>query len=542
MSGFIRFSAFKRITKLFANHCLVGHDGGGNNIQISFKDFWDQLDIEASGGGGDPIYFTGNQLPSENNVGDPLLKGDWTILEGGITYININGANPLITSANDLNFGRFNGSSWSLIRQPLPTIDTSEFIKKSDLESNSLIPTNSPYIQNNTVINSLGAILTNPVQYTNAKSIINFPLEPNTTYTIGGFLASNGKNFALADSAGSVIGVSNLITLPKTFTTDNTHILLRCTIKQRDIDEPTDDNWINTLMLAEGFVLPITTAVKKIDGMVLEAAVLSSDNITPSPTTDFNAVNLLFYNKNTLKRSDLVVRFSSNLARQVLNETIVPDKFINSLGGISVGIGWVMYAFYPLLNGLIAGDSFIVHNYSISGGGYVAWYESSVMKSFEGAINGLTPKVFTVPLNSTNNTILYFDISRPADTGLNYKNLTINSGTVALPYVEPKVTIIKIDEYEIAGGVSSFKDLTDVPQYTGNAGKILQINSAENGLEAVENTNSGGDVVFDSVTTNFLVVNDVPIWDEVSATDVVVGQEYLFNDGSGNYFKKVRGV
>jgi len=513
----------------------VKNDGSAGAVGL------EEIANEAGKKVGDAVKIVGNVLPT---MGDVNKRYTVTVGAGGLT-LTYNGV-PFVLTPNcqvDM-FWDALAQTWEVEKQTvLPTTDTSGLVSKSSLEGNSLILPTSIYIINNTVINSLGAVLTNAAQYPNAKTILGFPLDPNTTYTIGGFLASNGKNFALADSTGAVINVGNLAILPKTFTTDATHTFLRCTIKQGDAVEPTDNNWINTLMLTKGDTLPLESAVRKIEGSILEAGVLSADNLTPTPTTAQNAVNLGYFNANSLKKSELVFKFSNNLARLVLNETVIPHNFINSTGGISAGMYWMMYKFYPLLNGLIAGDSFVVHNFKITGGGYVAWYEGNIMKSFEGAINGLTPKVFTVPQNATVNTILYFDISRPSDTGDNYENLTINAGTIPLPYVEPKITIIKIDQYEIGGGqsVSNFRDLTDVPQYTGNANKVLQINATEDGIEAVAMTNNGGDAVYDSVTTNFLVVADIPVWDEVSATDVVVGQEYLFSDGT-NYLKKVRGV
>ncbi|MGJ1228852.1 hypothetical protein ACR78H_25210 [Sphingobacterium siyangense] len=417
-------------------------------------------------------------------------------------------------------------------------------VLKSSIKNNSLIAPDSTYIINNTVINSVGGILTNASQYTNAKSIVGFPLSPNKTYTIGKFLASNGKNFALADSSGNVILAANLATLPKTFTTDATHTFLRCCVKQADNVEATDDNWKNTLMLVEGDALPVKAAIKEIEGNILEASTLSADNQVPTPSSSKNAVNLEYFNSKSLKKSELALKFSSNIAVQVLNETMIPHKFINNLGGISAGMYWMMYAFYPLKYGLIAGDSFVVHSFTITGGGYAAWYEGSVMRTYEGAINGLTPKVYTVPADATSNTILYFDTARPTDTGDNYAKLTINPGTVAIPYIEPKISVKTINGYTVepGDGVTSFDKLTDVPKYGGNGGKVLKVKTSEDGLEAVEIASGGGDAFYNSITTNFLVVNNRPVWDEVSPTNLGRGQEYLLPDGNGNYFNKTKGL
>lgn len=49
------------------------------------------LEIGISSMGGSPIQFEGNILPSLNNEGDPLKKGDWTMLTPGDIYTNIGG-------------------------------------------------------------------------------------------------------------------------------------------------------------------------------------------------------------------------------------------------------------------------------------------------------------------------------------------------------------------------------------------------------------------------------------------------------------------
>lgn len=124
--GYIKMSAFKKIARLYSNYRLVGHDAQGNNIQISFEDFWRQLDIEASGAG-QPIFFEGNQLPTENNTGDPLVKGDWTFLPSGQTYTNINGGDPIEAPLERISFSIFNGTTWSLVDMgELPEILISE--------------------------------------------------------------------------------------------------------------------------------------------------------------------------------------------------------------------------------------------------------------------------------------------------------------------------------------------------------------------------------------------------------------------------------
>src|SRR5690606_5509758 len=132
---------------------------------------------------------------------------------------------------------------------------------------------------------------------------------------------------------------------------------------------------------------PYKEATTSIKNSPIEASRLAKENITPDPLTDKNAVNLGHFNKNALKNADLVIEFTSNLARQIVGETVIPDKYIMDNGGINQsGTGWKMYAFYPLKNGLIVGDQFVVGRFVISGGGYAAWYNGTTLLSNEGPI------------------------------------------------------------------------------------------------------------------------------------------------------------
>lgn len=113
MSGFLKMSAFKRISKLLAEYYLVGHDNNKKNIQISFKDFFEQLDLTSTGGG-TPIFIDSNQLPSLNNNGEPLEKGDWALITAGEDYLNINGGATLKPPLGRMSISVFNGNTWSL--------------------------------------------------------------------------------------------------------------------------------------------------------------------------------------------------------------------------------------------------------------------------------------------------------------------------------------------------------------------------------------------------------------------------------------------
>lgn len=110
----MKFSGFKRISKMLADFALVGYDPKGENTQIAFKDFYAQLELSSSVGGGTPIYFTGTQLPSQNEEGGALVAGNWTLLEVGKTYQNINSGASITTPLGRWSIARFNGSVWIL--------------------------------------------------------------------------------------------------------------------------------------------------------------------------------------------------------------------------------------------------------------------------------------------------------------------------------------------------------------------------------------------------------------------------------------------
>lgn len=62
-----------------------------------------------------PIVFSGSSLPSVNNQGLPIKKGDWTILTTG-SYTNINGGLSILVPEQSVGISMFNGASWGLPR------------------------------------------------------------------------------------------------------------------------------------------------------------------------------------------------------------------------------------------------------------------------------------------------------------------------------------------------------------------------------------------------------------------------------------------
>lgn len=114
MAGYLKLSAFKRITQLLADFALVGHNANGENFQIAFKDFYSQLNLASTTGGGTPIFFDGNVLPSTDNTGQPVTNGAWTLLTPGVTYTNIGGGENIITPLGRWSIAQFSEGSWRI--------------------------------------------------------------------------------------------------------------------------------------------------------------------------------------------------------------------------------------------------------------------------------------------------------------------------------------------------------------------------------------------------------------------------------------------
>lgn len=461
----------------------------------------------------DSIYFdgeVGNIYQPITGTVLPTPEGDvdkFSIVPAG-TY-TFPGQAPLVVAPNTIGILNWDSQTetWSLgdpIEVPEP--DLSGLVSKADLAINSLILPSSSYIKQNTIIASNGNVGTGS-NYTGAVSIVDFPLDPNTTYTLGGFLASADKSFALANASGGVTQVSNLSSLPKTFTTTSEFRFLRAFIKYTNAVEP-GDNWTQTLMLNKGTTLQ-NRLVSKIDNIALSAAGLEVGNKVPTPTQPDNAVNLSYMVANALLKSGLTVQRSNNLADP---NAIIPDKYINSSGGIvSPAVGWKMIAID--VSGVADGAPITVGRFAISTGGYTAFYNGVTLVQYNGAFtNSSLPLTLIKPVGAT---ILYVDISRP--TGVNeYSQITANLGTDLLPY-QPFATITEINGYKVSGSggssnVQKFIDLSDVPDniYAGNANKGLKINPTGNGVDVFNPVLEDSDVSFNSVSANSWVINNLP--------------------------------
>lgn len=419
---------------------MVSHEGNSyvskiqnNEVDVTNTEAWllaaekgeDGLSIKGDKGD----TFTFNDLTSEQKE---ELKGD-VIAYNSLDEADKNDLASRVPIIGVIEEGNEQAVSGGEVYDAIPKINIS-----------SLINENSEYIKYDTVIATNGNAGTNAVNYKGAVAIVDFPLEPNTTYTLGGFNSDASKNFALTDVSGNIDQLSNLAVLPKTFTTTSTHFYLRFSVKHRDASEPTS-NWKSNLMLVEGTVLPSGNEVKEINNRKLEAIKLSEGNSVPTPISDLNAVNKAYFDSNALKQSDIELGSTNNLANPSL---IQFDKYITNAGSVTNGVGWAMIVI-PV-DGYI-GQEITFGRFTINTAGYSAFRNASGLVENLGA-HGILPKTVTVPVGATH---LYIDIKRPIDDGSNYAQLTINLGDTLLPYESPILKVEKLAGYEISGNGGS---------------------------------------------------------------------------------------
>lgn len=298
----------------------------------------------------------------------------------------------------------------------------------------SLIDKNSPYIKYRTVIATGGnwATATTPTGYAGAVSIVDFPLEPNETYSLYGFEASSGKNFALSNGLDDVIQVSTLSSLPKIFTTTSTHYFLRAYIKQIDSQEPTS-NWENTLMLVKGTVLPSADLVTEINGRKIEAVKLSENNQVPNPINNQNAVNKEHFDANAIKDSDLTLEYSDNKANP---NKIIYGRYIGNTGswaGTEVPPQDNVWKTIEIdVSELNENDPISFGNFIINTAGYSAFYNDSTLVLYNGshAYNPIN-KVVLKPAGANK---LFITFARPANNETDNNELTVNFSDTLQPY------------------------------------------------------------------------------------------------------------
>lgn len=210
--------------------------------------------------------------------------------------------------------------------------------------------------------------------------------------------------------------------------------------------------------------------------------------------------------EDSLTKSDLTLTESVNLANP--DERIL-GSFIDSAGNIGTGAGWEMIKIdtseYPV------GQEISFGNMTISTG-HCAWYNGTTKISYAGSY--ATANLPKTVLKPTNGNILYITTMR---SNIANPNLMVNKGATLLPYQPyqtPKVT--EIAGYPLEGSGGGGSNTFDQDLNTTNSVRFAFVTAAGAKFER-------------------------PVWDEVSPTTVIPGDEYLFPDGNGNYFNKTRG-
>lgn len=448
--------------------------------------------------GGVVVGFKGDITPA----GSPSGDGVYFPSESG-TYTNFGGI--VVDLSQGLSMIVVTGGASTQIVIP---IDLSGYVADTELTiTTGKNIFNHDYVQSDKAVASNGAISNT----SGAKALIDLPIDDSNSHiTVSGFIFSSTNYVAFVDGGGIVLSTTTASgsSYPRTFTIPPGAVTVRFTVKT--VAAPDDSGWL-MMQIEYGETAteyePYAQAVSKIKGDVIEAEKLSSGNFTPDPIDEFNAANKRYVDENAITDADLTITPSTNLADPSI---IVNGQYISNTGSIATGAGWSM-AVLPVSE-YEDGQEITFGRFTITGGGYAAFRDAvnNTLIQYLG-LHGANPVNKTV-IKPEGATHLYIDIKRPADPVTNYEFLTINLGSELLPYESPSGKITAIDGYEIGGGssnVSSFEDLSDVPTYTGNAGKGLKIKTTEDGLEATVLLEEGGDVQFGTVTASGWVL-DLP--------------------------------
>lgn len=92
-----------------AGHTFVSRLSDGKGFRVTIARLAEIIGIDAVGA--KPIRVTGSAMPSVNNDGAPLVKGDWAFLTSG-TYTNIAGGANVVVPPNSLGISIFTSPSW----------------------------------------------------------------------------------------------------------------------------------------------------------------------------------------------------------------------------------------------------------------------------------------------------------------------------------------------------------------------------------------------------------------------------------------------
>jgi len=232
----------------------------------------------------------------------------------------------------------------------------------------------------------------------------------------------------------------------------------------------------------------------------------------------------------SIRDADLTLVDSINLAKdeyKVLNVGIYNSQK-------NTAAGWICYRI-PVTPGQII----TFGNFTFTGNAYgqAAFYDDTDDPGTMGStgfisasanyFNADIPLTLTVPDNAA---WLYFDVARSGDPSTQHDKVMANLGSTLADYVSSNQLVDAIKGYGLNSGgtsdVQKFSDLTDVPAYSGNAGKGLKIKDAEDGLDTFALVEADTDVSFASITATGLSV-DLPSGAGTEPAGLSVGDAWI---------------
>tara|TARA_R110000765_G_scaffold20317_1_gene52799 strand:- start:18916 stop:20739 length:1824 start_codon:yes stop_codon:yes gene_type:complete len=315
---------------------------------------------------------------------------------------------------------------------------------------------NSYFILNDTFVNSPSG----EVIYLAGYKTIKIPVSDDLVYSFGNFEIDVTSNYSfyvgetLHSFGGSVESVN--------FPIENIAIPSSVDIMYISIARPSNvpSDYAEVMVSVGETILPYVPSIlytkSSVDFPFL-ASKLSDDNVTPSPITDENSVNLKYFNDNGLKDSDLTIVKSVNLAK-ITSGFVLEDTYVNASGELQTITG-----FKTLKIDVIDGDIVSFGNFQIDTLGHCAWYTDENPSGFISQYTTATLPIenLTVPAGVN---ILYVAVARASNIDSDWEFIMANVGSTLLPYVDPTDSVVAIKEYKIAGGdsVNSAQLGTDV--------------------------------------------------------------------------------
>ncbi|MFV0420032.1 MAG: hypothetical protein ACK5KT_15035 [Dysgonomonas sp.] len=305
---------------------------------------------------------------------------------------------------------------------------------------------NPKYIRQDVVIASDGT----PTDSAGGISVVNLPVSL-LTYTLSGYTQSGNKSLVILDVSGIRVYSNTLAAAFRTLAVPSTGKTLSFTIKL-----PSESSASMDIMLNEGGLIfpyqPYDPSLIGIGDAKVSAISLQEGNTVPTPVNPENAVNKQFFDANAVVNNDLEVQEVPTSTNRANPANIIDGQYINNAGGINTASGWKMIAI-PVTEGKVI----TFGRFSINTSGYSAFYNESGLVLFNGNYtNSTLPKTVTAPAGAT---ILYIDIKRPVNVDADFEQLTVNEGSVLLPYEpysDPVQRIGKIKGIDVGGSGEAY--------------------------------------------------------------------------------------